>query len=160
MGAALKLVRDREAALGRSGTDMRPRFHEDFIRDGNCGYGRKAGVRAFFDGWQALFRAAFAERRYQTDRWLEDANWVACFGACHARHAGRFMGVVPTGKALRIPYIDFWQNRDGRIAYNKVNVDFADVLAQLGVDVFGGEGWELFDRGGRPSSRPDNEEMT
>ena len=129
MGAALKLVRDMEAALGRSETDMRPWFHADFIRDSTCGCGRKSGVRAFFGGW------------------LEDGDRVACFGACQARHAGRFMGVAPTGKALRI-------------ACNKVNVDFADVLAQLGVDLFGGEGWELFDRGGRPSSRPDNEEMT
>ncbi len=154
MGAALDLIHDMEAALGRSETDMRPWFHEDFVWDGNRGCGRKAGVRAFFDGWQAPFRAAFAERSYHTERWMEDGDWVACFGACHARHAGTFMGVAATGKPLRIPYIDFWKIVDGRIAYNKVSVDFAEVMAQLGVDLFNGEGWETYDLGARAAPRP------
>jgi hypothetical protein len=29
------------------------------------------------------------------------------------------------------------------------------VMAQLGVDVFNGEGWEAFDRGERQAPRPD-----
>jgi hypothetical protein len=35
-------------------------------------------------------------------------------------------------------------------------VDFPHVMAQLGVDVFNGEGWEAFDRGERPAPRPDH----
>jgi hypothetical protein len=30
-------------------------------------------------------------------------------------------------------------------------VDFPDVMAQLGVDVFGGEGWEKFDHKNKAS---------
>ena len=44
---------------------------------------------------------------------------------------------------------------DGKIADNWVMVDFPHVLAQLGVDVFDGEGWEAFDRGERQAPRPD-----
>ena len=144
MGEALRIVQDMEAALGRSETDMTPWFHEDFVWDGNRGCGVKHGVKAFFDAWQAPYRAAFSDRVYKTVRWLEDGNWVACYGTCEARQTGSFLGVEPTGRKVTIPYIDFWEIRDGRIAYNKVSVDFAEVAAQLNLDVFSGEGWERF----------------
>ena len=47
---------------------------------------------------------------------------------------------------------------DGKIVDNWVNVDFAHVAAQLGVDLFNGEGWEAFDRGERAAPRPQNNE--
>jgi len=141
----LALIKDMEAALGRSETDMTPWFHESFIWDGNRGCGVKKGVTAFFEGWQAPWRAFLSDRSYHTERWLEDGDWVACFGSCTGIHTGPFMGIAPTGRQLKIPYIDFWQIRDGRIAYNKVSVDFAEALHQLGHDRFAGEGWEKFD---------------
>ncbi|MEX0276823.1 MAG: ester cyclase [Ruegeria sp.] len=145
MGAALDLVKDMERALGRSETDMSPWFHEDFVWDGNAGCGRKTGLREFQTGWQYPFRAAFGNRRFDTPLWLEDGDWVACVGTCHATHSGDFMGIPPSGRPLSVPYVDFWQIRDGRIAYNKVNVDLAGVAAQLGWDVFQGKGWDRLD---------------
>ena len=38
--------------------------------------------------------------------------------------------------------MDFWKVVDGKIVDNWVMVDFPHVLAQLGVDVFDGEGWK------------------
>ena len=38
--------------------------------------------------------------------------------------------------------MDFWKVEEGRITDNWVMVDFPHVMAQLGVDVFNGEGWE------------------
>jgi len=35
-----------------------------------------------------------------------------------------------------------------------VSVDYASVLAQLGVDVFNGEGWEAFDKGEKVPNHP------
>jgi hypothetical protein len=43
--------------------------------------------------------------------------------------------------------MDFWKVMDGTIVENYVMVDFPHVLAQLGVDVFNGHGWEAYDRG-------------
>ncbi|WP_372571582.1 ester cyclase [Ruegeria jejuensis] len=145
MGAVLDLVKDMEQALGRSETDMSPWFHDDFIWDGNVGCGRKSGLNAFETGWQQPFRAAFGNRRFDTPIWLEDDDWAACVGTCHATHAGAFMGMPATGRPLRISYVDFWQIRDGCIAYNKVSVDLAGVAAQLGWDVFEGKGWDRLD---------------
>jgi hypothetical protein len=62
-------------------------------------------------------------------------------------HSGIFMGVEATGKKIQIRYMDFWKVENGKITDNWVMVDFPHVLAQLGVDVFNGHGWEAFDDG-------------
>lgn len=143
----LEIVRAMETALGENSNTMADFFHEDFVWDGNTGCGVKRGIAEFRANWQLPLRAAFTERDYITDRWMEDGNWAACYGAIEGTHSGVFMGIEATQKRVRIPYIDFWEITDGRISYNKVSVDFAHVLAQLGVDAFGGHGWEAFDRG-------------
>ena len=51
--------------------------------------------------------------------------------------------------------MDFWKVIDGNIADNWVNVDFPHVAAQLGVDLFDGRGWEVYDRGEKNAPRPD-----
>jgi len=51
--------------------------------------------------------------------------------------------------------MDFWKVIDGKIADNWVNVDFPHVAAQLGVDLFDGRGWEVYDRGEKNAPRPD-----
>ena len=145
MGSVLDLVKEMELALGRAETDMSPWFHEDFIWDGNAGCGRKNGLQEFEQGWQQPFRAAFGNRRFDTTVWLEDGDWAACVGTCHATHSGDFMGISATGRPVHVPYVDFWKIQDGRVAYNKVNVDFACVAAQLGWDVFKGKGWDRMD---------------
>ncbi|WP_394689179.1 ester cyclase [Hoeflea sp.] len=142
---SLAVVRRMEDALAAGSNDMRAHFHEDFRWMGNYGCGTKHGVEAFRRAWQLPFRAAFSERQYRTERFMADGEWVSCFGHIDATHSGVFMGVEATGKRIKIPYIDFWLVRDGKIADNWVSVDFALVLAQLGKDVFAGEGWETFD---------------
>jgi predicted ester cyclase len=144
---SLAVVQAMEAVLGAGANDMRPYFHEDFRWMGNYGCGTKEGVEAFRRNWQLPLRAAFSERTYLTDRFLADGDWVSCFGHIEATHSGPFMGIAPTGRRVHVPYIDFWLIRDGKIADNWVNVDFASVLFQLGEDVFEGRGWEAFDRG-------------
>lgn len=50
--------------------------------------------------------------------------------------------------------MDFWKVVEGKIVDNYVMVDFPHVLSQLGVDVFGGEGWEDFDRSEKTAPSP------
>jgi len=150
----LAAVRRMEDALGRAETDMTPYFHEDFLWRGNYGCGTKTGLDAFRRNWQRPLRAAFTDRIYNTEQFLADGEWAACFGHIEATHSGIFMGIPATGKRVTIPYMDFWKVEDGRIKDNPVSVDFASVLAQLGVDVFGGEGWETYDRGDQTPPAP------
>ena len=151
----LAAVRRMEDALGANSNNMAVHFHEDFIWRGNQGCGTKKSLADFRANWQLPLRAAFTEREYITEKFLADGEWASCFGYIEATHSGEFMGIPATGKRVRIPYMDFWHVKDGRIADNPVSVDFPHVLAQLGVDVFDGKGWETFDRGEVTPSTPD-----
>lgn len=129
-------------------------FAEGFKWRGNRGCGTKEGLREFQDNWQKPFQAAFSDKVCVDEARLYMGEWAAAFGRQEATHSGKFMGVAATGKRVNIRYMDFWKVVDGKIVDNYVMVDFPDVLAQLGVDVFGGEGWESFDDGTRVPSVP------
>ena len=152
--ATLKVIKDMEQALADNSNDMAKHFHEGFRWMGNFGCGTKANLEEFRRNWQLPLRAAFTEREYKTEKFLVDGEWASCFGHIEATHSGEFMGVPATGKRVRIPYMDFWKVSDGRIEDNWVSVDYALVMSQLGVDVFGGHGWETFDRGEKQPGQP------
>ncbi len=152
----LAAVRRMEDGLAAGELDMTRYFHEDFLWRGNTGCGTKRGIEAFRQHWQKPLRAAFTDRDYRTEHFMADGEWAACFGYIEATHSGTFMGIAPTGKRVRIPYMDFWRVEDGRIVDNPVSVDFAHVLEQLGRDVFGGEGWEAYDRGEKEPPQDDS----
>jgi predicted ester cyclase len=152
--ATLSVIEAMEAALGAGSDDMAAHFHKDFLWRGNAGCGTKKGIAEFRRNWQLPLRAAFTDRAYKTEKFLADGEWAACFGHIEATHSGEFMGIAPTGRRLTIPYMDFWRVEDGRIKDNPVSVDFASVLAQLGHDVFAGNGWEAYDRGEKTPARP------
>ncbi len=150
----LDAVRRMEDGLAAQENDMAQYFHEDFLWRGNQGCGTKRGVAEFRRNWQLPLRAAFSDRDYKTEKFLADGEWAACFGHIEATHSGTFMGIPATGKRVKIPYMDFWRVEDGRISDNPVSVDFASVMAQLGIDVFGGEGWEAYDNNEKTPATP------
>lgn len=129
-------------------------FADSFRWMGNQGCGTKIGLEAFQNNWQRPFQAAFSDKVCIDEARLFMGEWAAAFGRQEATHSGRFMGGSPTGKRIEIRYMDFWKVEDGRITDNWVMVDFPHVLAQLGVDVFRGEGWEAYDRGEKTPPRP------
>lgn len=150
----LALVQAMEEALFAQSNDMEKYFHKDFCWIGNQGCGTKKNLEEFRNNWQLPLRAAFTDRIYNTDKFLADGEWAACFGHIDAIHSGEFMGIEPTNKRVKIPYTDFWEVKEGLITDNRVTVDFPSVLAQLGVDVFNGEGWESYDRGEKIPPKP------
>ena len=121
-------------------------FAQSFRWMGNTGCGTKIGLQQFQDNWQRPFQAAFSDKVCVDEARLYMGEWAAAFGRQEATHSGTFMKVAPTGKRIEIRYMDFWK---------VVMVDFPHVLAQLGVDVFDGEGWEAFDRGEKTPPRPE-----
>ena len=129
-------------------------FAADFVWRGNYGCGTKRGLREFQENWQKPFQAAFSDKVCIDEARLFMGEWAAAFGRQEATHSGPFMGIAPTGRRVEIRYMDFWRVVDGKITDNRVMVDFPHVLAQLGRDVFGGEGWEAFDRGEKTPPQP------
>ena len=151
----LAVIQRMEAALAANSDDMAAHFHEDFRWLGNYGCGTKNGLDAFRRDWQLPIRAAFTERDYKTEKFIVEGEWASCFGYIEATHSGTFMGIAATGKRVKIPYMDFWQVKEGRIADNWVSVDFPYVLSQLGIDVFNGQGWEQYDEGKKIPPKPE-----
>ncbi len=135
-------------------SDIGEFFSEQFSWMGNQGCGTKQGLREFQDNWQKPFQAAFSDKVCIDEARLYMGEWAAAFGRQEAVHSGKFMGIEPTGKRVQIRYMDFWKVVDDKIVDNWVSVDFAHVLAQLGVDVFAGEGWEMYDRGEQTAPEP------
>ena len=130
-------------------------FAQSFQWMGNFGCGTKKGLQEFQDNWQRPFQAAFSEKVCIDEARLFMGEWAAAFGRQEAIHSGDFMGVKASGKKVEIRYMDFWKVEDGKIVDNWVMVDFPHVLHQLGVDVFDGQGWEVFDRGERKPPQPE-----
>ena len=143
----LQIVKEMEQALERAEIDCSEYFHDDFDWIAKIGCGTKRGLDEFERAWYKPFRDAFGDRHFATEHYLEDGNWAACFGHCEATHHGDFMGIAATGKQVEIRYMDFWKVVDGKITDNWVMVDFPHVMAQLGVDLFQGHGWEKYDNG-------------
>ncbi len=130
-------------------------FAHGFRWMGNQGCGTKNGLKEFQENWQRPFQAAFSDKSCIDEARLFMGEWAAAFGRQEATHSGSFMGIAPTGKQVEIRYMDFWKVEKGKISDNWVMVDFPHVMAQLGVDVFNGEGWEAFDRGERVPPSPE-----
>ena len=129
-------------------------FAKGFRWMGNQGCGTKDGLRAFQDNWQRPFQAAFSNKVCVDEARVYMGEWAAAFGRQEATHSGTFMGLEPTGKRVEIRYMDFWKVVDLKITNNWVMVDFPHVLAQLGHDVFNGQGWEAYDRGDVEPPKP------
>lgn len=124
-------------------------FAESFKWMGNKGCGTKTGLKEFQENWQRPFQAAFSDKVCIDEARLYMGEWAAAFGRQEATHSGEFMGIPATGRKVNIRYMDFWKVCDDKIVDNYVMVDFPDVMAQLGVDVFNGQGWEVFDQGNK-----------
>ncbi len=125
-------------------------FSESFRWMGNAGCGFKNGLKEFQDNWQRPFQAAFSDKVCIDEARVVQGQWCAAFGRQEAVHSGEFMGILPTGRRVEIRYMDFWKVVDGKIVDNWVMVDFPYVMRQLGVDPFGGHGWEKFDSASLP----------
>ena len=132
-------------------------FRGDFRRMENSGRGLKNGLRELQDIWRRPFQAAFSEKACIDEARLFLGEWAAASGRREAVHSGEFFGVQPAGKRAEIRYMDFWKVVGGKIAGNWVVADFPHALAQLGIDVFEGNGWEARDRGEERPSSPASE---
>ena len=139
-------------------TDIGEFFSQGFNWMGNTGCGTKKGLKEFQDNWQKPFQAAFSDKVCIDEARLYMGEWAAAFGRQEAIHSGTFLGIPASGKRVEIRYMDFWKVIDGKIVDNWVNVDFAHVAAQLGVDLFDGLGWEAYDKGLKSAPRPEMKE--
>ena len=81
----------------------------------------------------AMFKAAFPDMRVTIEDEVAEGDKVATRGYFSGTHKGEFMGIPPTGKTIKVSYIDIWRVANGRGKDNWVQMDMLGLMQQLGV---------------------------
>lgn len=77
------------------------------------------------------FLAAFPDLRLTFEDELVDGNRVAGRGYITGTHLGELRGIAPTGKKVKVEFMDVWRIDGSRIAEYWGVVDFAGLVQQL-----------------------------
>jgi predicted ester cyclase len=80
-----------------------------------------------------MFIAAFPDFHVTIEDMFADGDKVVTRGYGTGTHRGDFQGIPPTGKEVRINYIDIWRLENGKFVENWVQLDQVGLLQQLGV---------------------------
>lgn len=104
-------------------------------------YINHAGARGTLkgpDGILANYRSlkdAFPDVAFTLDLVLSEDSRVCAYYTMTGTHKGAFMGIAPTGNAVKVPGIGIYEVKDGMIAESWVVRDSLVLLRQLGADV-------------------------
>ena len=80
-----------------------------------------------------MFLAAFPDMRVTIEEELAEDNKVITRGYFTGTHKGDFQGVPPTGKQIKVKYIDIWLVENDKLVENWVRLDELGMVQQLGV---------------------------
>jgi steroid delta-isomerase-like uncharacterized protein len=95
--------------------------------------GGTARGRAALEKLHATYFRAFADLRLEEEELLIDGNRVVLVGRMTGTDTGGFMGMPPSGRAVSVPIVFFYEVRDGLIARERRVYDFTGVLVQVGL---------------------------
>jgi predicted ester cyclase len=80
-----------------------------------------------------MYIAAFPDMRVPIEDVVAEGDKVAVRWALEATHQGAFLGILPTGKRIRMNGISILRPADGKIAEQWEQSDRMGLLQQLGV---------------------------
>ncbi len=115
-----------EAINGRDLGAVERLLSESFEHDGERRGrgGQRQAVKAFLD--------AFPDLAHEIELILAEGDLVAAHQTWRGTHRGEFLGVAPTGKAIRFTSTAVLRVRNGLIEAAWDEVDLLGVLTQLG----------------------------
>lgn len=99
---------------------------ESPLAGGTC-QGREAIEKLY-----ATYFRAFTDLKLEKRDLLIDGNRVALFAHTSGTDHGGFMGMAPTGRAVKISIVFLYDLRDGLIVSERRIYDFTGVLIQVG----------------------------
>jgi steroid delta-isomerase-like uncharacterized protein len=88
----------------------------------------KAGVRILY----GRLREAFPDFRPEIHWQTADGEIVTTFKTYHGTHLGDFLGIAPTGKAIRFETVDAMRVHNGKITEHWGVANLYSALQQLG----------------------------
>jgi len=80
-----------------------------------------------------MFKAGFPDLRATVEASIAEDDRVATRGYITGTHTGSFMNIPPTGKSIKVAYIDLWRIENGKATENWVQMDMVGLMQQLGV---------------------------
>ena len=80
-----------------------------------------------------VFLAAFPDMRVTIEEELAEGDKVITRGYFTGTHKGDFQGIPPTGKQIKVKYIDIWLVENGKLVENWVRLDELGMMQLLGV---------------------------
>ncbi|XRB00117.1 ester cyclase [Pycnococcus provasolii] len=116
-------------------------WHEDMFWYGPAGIGANFTYPGFDKHHRISFLTAFPDRKGGNHYCrIGDGDYVASSGwpSMTMTHAGDYLGVKATNKAMTCRVMDLWRCEDGQIMENWVLLDLVHLFGQMGVDLIGG----------------------
>jgi steroid delta-isomerase-like uncharacterized protein len=104
----------------------------DCVVDSPMAGGSTRGHDAIEHVYSTYFRA-FTDFRLDLDAVLIDGDHAAIFATASGTDLGGFMGMPPTGRAVKVPIVFLYEFRDGLIVRDRRVYDFTSVLIQIGM---------------------------
>jgi steroid delta-isomerase-like uncharacterized protein len=78
------------------------------------------------------FLHGFPDLHLTVEKIIAEDNFVTTRGTWTGTHQGDFMGVLTTGKPVRVGYMDMWRMENGKCMENWVQMDIAGLMQQVG----------------------------
>lgn len=123
-------------SAGQTGTDGY--WHDQMMWYGPAGIGSNYRWDGFVKDHRAPFLTAFPDRKGGNHYCrLGDGDYAAVSGwpSMTMTHAGAYLGVPATGKALTLRVMDFYRCDGRQICENWVCLDYGDLFAQMGINL-------------------------
>lgn len=74
---------------------------------------------------------AFSDIRHEIHDLVAEEDCVALSMTLHLKHIGEYEGIAATGRTIRIAEMAVFHMREGKVASERVVVDFASLMQQL-----------------------------
>jgi len=121
--------------------DLAAFWHEDFIWYGPAGIGTTRGIDGFRQQHQGPFVFSFPDRDVDcTLNIIANGDFISTGGWPHMSGShtglGGWLGLPPTGKAIKLRVMDIWRRKGDRLKENWVAIDICHIAQQLGLDIF------------------------
>ena len=129
-----KLLEDMYDALNAQDLEAQHKYwHDNMVWHGPQGFGDIHGIDNFKYKVLKPFYEAFPDYHVKNDIVVAEGEWISATGFLTGTHSGKYLGVEPTGKSIKMQFSDFWTIKDGKFLDNYVMVDNHGVFEQMGL---------------------------
>ena len=129
-----KLLEDMYDALNAQDLEAQHKYwHDNMVWHGPPGFGDIHGIVNFKYKVLKPFYEAFPDYHVKNDIVVAEGEWISATGFLTGTHSGKYLGVEPTGKSIKMQFSDFWTIKDGKFLDNYVMVDNHGVFEQMGL---------------------------